>query len=129
MGENQPDLPYAFNAEFTIGRERLTLQVRFSSRMVRASKIVPLLQIVTDKIVAIGVSEMESGGGRISCRKGCSACCSQLVPVSEPEARYLLPLSLLFDWAAEHTIDDEPQFSAAEYCENFLKRLAQPQGL
>jgi len=252
--EKQLDLPYAFDAEFTIGRERVKLRAGFQSRSVKASSVVPLLQTLTDRIVAAGVSELEASGARISCSKGCSACCSQLVPVSEPEARYLLqvfetfseerrarirrryedigsrlndskllgkltglatgpdrearrqvgrdyfelglpcpfledgccsihqhrplscreflvvsspeycarndpekvvtvsyprrasvvlyrfgdgrgdddarvvPLSLLFDWAARHAAEDEPKFSAVEYCENFLKRLTRPQG-
>lgn len=92
MEEEQPDLPCRINAEFRIGREQVKLQVAFQSHSQKASTIVPLLQTLTDKIVAAAVCELEAGGARISCGKGCSACCSQLVPVAEPEARYLLQL-------------------------------------
>jgi len=78
--------------ELTVGVERIRLELQFSSECVQAVQLLPLLQALADKIVAVGVREAESKGRKISCRKGCGACCSQLVPVSEPEALYLLQL-------------------------------------
>ena len=39
----------------------------FRSHSQKASTIVPLLQTLTDKIVAAAVCELEAGGARISC--------------------------------------------------------------
>jgi Fe-S-cluster containining protein len=44
---------------------------------------------LTDAAVNATVGAAEERGKPISCRKGCGACCRQLVPVSEAEARHL----------------------------------------
>lgn len=78
--------------ELEIGSERIRLELQFSSARVQAVQLLPLLQALADRVVAVGVREAESKGRAISCRKGCGACCAQLVPISEPEALYLLQL-------------------------------------
>jgi len=47
---------------------------------------VPLAQAICTKITDAVVERIRSDGGRIPCSKGCSACCSSLVPLSVPEA-------------------------------------------
>src|SRR5262249_6627299 len=54
--------------------------------------ILPILYTLS-KAVQNSVEEaLESGGKRISCRAGCGACCRQLVPITEIEARLLAGL-------------------------------------
>lgn len=79
-------------AELTIGSERVRLELLFSSVKAQAVQLLPMLQALADQVVAVGVRESEAKGREISCRKGCGACCAQLVPLSEPEAIYLLQL-------------------------------------
>jgi Fe-S-cluster containining protein len=52
----------------------------------RLTDIVPLAQAVCTKITDAVLESIRSDGGRIPCRRGCSACCSSLVPLSVPEA-------------------------------------------
>ena len=71
-------------------------QVQFTLTVPRApvppSSILPILHALSEA-VQNGVAEaLESGGKRISCRAGCGACCRQLVPITEIEARCLAEL-------------------------------------
>jgi Fe-S-cluster containining protein len=56
------------------------------------AQLLPVFQAVTDAIVGFAKDAGEKHGKAISCRKGCGACCRQLVPVSATEARRLLDL-------------------------------------
>ena len=51
--------------------------------------MLPLVQALTDAAVTATVGAAQEQGEHVSCRKGCGACCRQLVPVSEVEARQL----------------------------------------
>jgi len=55
---------------------------------VRLDAVLPLLRRLDDKAVDLAVAKTEAETGeRVSCSKGCSACCrSQPVPVTPPEA-------------------------------------------
>jgi Fe-S-cluster containining protein len=59
---------------------------------VAAKELLPLAQNLSDAIVDATMQEIESRGGKISCCKGCAACCRQLVPISEIEARKIAEL-------------------------------------
>ena len=50
-------------------------------------ELLPLAQTLSDAVVNATVQEVEQLGAKISCCKGCGACCRQLVPISEVEAR------------------------------------------
>jgi Fe-S-cluster containining protein len=63
---------------------RLTISVPTGPK--RPIDLLPLLQSLTDTLVKIGAEQAEANDGTISCRKGCGACCRQLVPISEVEA-------------------------------------------
>jgi len=63
------------NLRFGIGQEQA-----------RLTDIVPLAQAVCTKTIDAVLERIRSDGGRIPCSKGCSACCSSLVPLSVPEA-------------------------------------------
>lgn len=51
--------------------------------------VLPFARELTDKIVEIAAQDTERNGKRITCSKGCGACCAQLVPISETETRIL----------------------------------------
>jgi Fe-S-cluster containining protein len=51
--------------------------------------LVRTAQVLTEAIVAKGISRTPEA---ISCRKGCGACCRQVVPISQPEARHIAEL-------------------------------------
>jgi Fe-S-cluster containining protein len=52
-------------------------------------EMLPLAQSFSDAVVNAVVTTNEEHGQKISCTKGCGACCRQLVPITETEARHL----------------------------------------
>jgi Fe-S-cluster containining protein len=48
-----------------------------------------MVQSFTDAVVEASVTATEEQGQKISCKKGCGACCRQLVPIAETEARHI----------------------------------------
>jgi Fe-S-cluster containining protein len=50
------------------------------------ASIVPLARRLGQEAVALEEARTRDDGERISCQKGCAACCRMLVPVSAPEA-------------------------------------------
>ena len=55
-------------------------------------ELLPLAQLLSDAVVNATVQEVEQLGATISCCKGCGACCRQLVPIAEVEARHIAEL-------------------------------------
>jgi hypothetical protein len=54
--------------------------------------LLPDAQRFANQLTDFAVAREERAGHRISCAKGCGACCRQLVPISPPEARHLAAL-------------------------------------
>jgi Fe-S-cluster containining protein len=79
----------------TIGVRGRPVAIRLSvpSRPVRLDQLLPALRQMDDRLVDAVVAAAEAGGERVSCAKGCSACCRvQPVPVTPPEAYALARL-------------------------------------
>jgi len=74
--------------EFTL--KILGRQIPFSVHLVREqatlSDLVPLARELCNKVTSTVVASLRRNGEQLACRKGCSACCYYLVPVSVPEA-------------------------------------------
>ena len=73
------------------GRE-LSASVTLPSEPVSPRRLLPMVQNFTNALVGMGENFVESAGETVSCKAGCGACCRQLVPVSETEARHLRDL-------------------------------------
>jgi Fe-S-cluster containining protein len=58
-------------------------------RPIGVQELLPVLQELSGQIVAAAERQTARRGKGVSCRAGCGACCRQLVPISEPEARAL----------------------------------------
>lgn len=69
----------------SVGDLKVVHPITVPSGPVSASEVVPALQGLVNAVVA--AAEI---GKEISCRKGCGACCRQLVPVSRTEGERLL---------------------------------------
>jgi len=54
--------------------------------------LLPLAQRLSDQVVSFTEQALARQGKSISCKKGCGACCRQLVPISEVEARRIRDL-------------------------------------
>jgi Fe-S-cluster containining protein len=71
----------------TVGALQIAHPLTVPNAQVPASDVVSALQGLVNAVVA--AAEM---GKSISCRKGCGACCRQLVPISRTEGERLLDL-------------------------------------
>jgi Fe-S-cluster containining protein len=70
-----------------VGDLRIAHPITVSDRPVAAAAVLPALQGLVNAVVGAAES-----GQDISCRKGCGACCRQLVPISRTEGEALLAL-------------------------------------
>jgi Fe-S-cluster containining protein len=52
-------------------------------------RALPLVQALADHLVDGAVQASDEAGKPLSCKKGCGACCRQLVPIAEVEARHI----------------------------------------
>jgi hypothetical protein len=80
------------NIELASPDWEMRFQVGVPEAPIAATELLPLAQNLSNAIVDATVREIETRGGKISCCKGCGACCRQLVPISEVEARYIAEL-------------------------------------
>jgi Fe-S-cluster containining protein len=74
-------------ADFTVSGRKVRLQMDVPTAPVHTIDLLPMFQSLTDTFVKIAVDQAQADGSTISCRKGCGACCRQLVPISEVEVR------------------------------------------
>ena len=70
-----------------MGALRIAHPITVPTASVPAAEIVPALQGLVNAVV-----EAAEAGNTVSCRKGCGACCRQLVPVSRTEGERLSQL-------------------------------------
>ena len=75
-----------------VGSTKLQLEITVPAPPVRPTQMLPVFQSLTNSIVAVAVKEAEAAGEKISCTKGCGACCRQLVPIAKSEAYQLRDL-------------------------------------
>lgn len=97
--------------EASIGGCHLHMAVTVPAGPTRLDDLMPLLQILSDKIVDSAERGAAEQGRCISCKKGCGACCRQLVPVSPVEARHVARLVESLPEARQKVIRD--RFAAA----------------
>lgn len=64
----------------------LSTSVEVPTNLVPITAIVPLTRRLGEEATALETAQIQDAGQRISCQKGCAACCRMLVPVSPPEA-------------------------------------------
>ena len=74
------------------GEQPISGTARVLAGPIRAADLLPVLQQIDDVLIHAAVKHAESQGRHVSCRPGCGACCRQMVPISETEARYLADL-------------------------------------
>ncbi len=90
-GSESAESPELVTAQFglTVLGERIETSLSVPRGAVSPDGLLPLARGLTDRLVEIAVRVEEREGRSISCRAGCAACCRQLVPVTEAEARRL----------------------------------------
>ena len=90
-----------------MGDLRIAHPITVPNAAVPAAEVVPALQGLVNAVV-----EAAEMGKAISCRKGCGACCRQLVPVSRTEGERLLQVVEAMPAERRETL--RARFAAAE---------------
>ena len=75
-----------------VAGEPLDLTVTVPAGPVKPYRMLPSFQAMANTVVDKAVRATEAAGETISCRKGCGACCRQVVPLAEIEAYQLAAL-------------------------------------
>jgi len=65
------------------------VDVTVPTQVIELHQLLPSVRSVTEQILGEAVKAEEAQGRAVSCRSGCGACCRQIVPISEVEARML----------------------------------------
>ncbi|WP_455211113.1 YkgJ family cysteine cluster protein [Kaarinaea lacus] len=91
-----------------------TVEISVPNKKTNPDVLLPFLRGLTQMAEDMAVEEVVAKGGNISCAKGCGACCNQLVPITQLEARYLVSL-----------IERMPKLKKQKYKARFLDTCQQ----
>lgn len=84
-----PPASTSYQIDLNIEGQSCTAEVVVPNREITLLELLPLLWKFQDALIQVWTDAEAGAGKAISCRKGCGACCRQLVPVSEVEALHL----------------------------------------
>jgi Fe-S-cluster containining protein len=73
--------------DLRFGGKTMPFRIQVPAESIRPVDLLPVLHEFNDALICAAVGHRE-----VSCRAGCGACCRQIVPISEIEARYLADL-------------------------------------
>jgi Fe-S-cluster containining protein len=100
--------------DLTVAGKKVHFKLSVPAGPTRPIDLLPVFRSLTDTFVRIAVENAETDGRTISCRKGCGACCRQLVPISEIEVESIRKL-----------VDGLPEPRRREIVERFEKATRQ----
>ena len=69
-----------------LGGKSLELEMTVPAKPVKPQRMLPIFQQMSEAFIGMSETAIENAGGKISCRKGCAACCRQAIPLAEIEA-------------------------------------------
>ena len=89
-----PEAPETMTADLALagGGWQFRAKITVPSSPTRLRVLLPMVQSLTDQVVGADAKVVNQHGHHISCKKGCGACCRQLVPIAEEEARRIRDL-------------------------------------
>jgi Fe-S-cluster containining protein len=96
---------------FSLGDERFEVEASVPDADAAPEDLLPAAYDLVAAVVSRGV---ERGGEPVSCRRGCGACCRQMVPISQAEARHL-----------HHVVEAMPEPRRSVIRERFAAAAAQ----
>jgi len=70
-----------------LGNKALSAEIAVPAGPTRLRDLLPIVQGISEAIADSSVAAEEAQGRSVSCKKGCAACCRQLVAITEVEAR------------------------------------------
>lgn len=77
------------HAVLRVGGDQVTVDLTVPRGSASAEEVLPVFWSIARAIEEAATKREQEAGRMISCRAGCAACCRQLVPISEVEARML----------------------------------------
>ncbi|HEY8560255.1 MAG TPA: YkgJ family cysteine cluster protein [Pyrinomonadaceae bacterium] len=80
------------NVKITIGGEPLAIELTVPSKPVKPGRMLPVFQGMSNLFTELGEKAAAAAGAKISCKKGCGACCRQPVPLAEIETHQIAAL-------------------------------------
>ncbi len=92
MAQEASDRRIEARFRLRVGNRTLEAAVNLPAESVTVEELLPVLYAFADAYLGAVIAQAEELGQRVSCKAGCGACCAQLVPVSEAEARRLARL-------------------------------------
>ena len=92
MAEDKSPKIVAVEMELRIADATYTARGRIPREQSAVSHLLPILQSLDDEIAKEADQLLHQSGKPISCRKGCAACCRQIMPISDAEALALVQL-------------------------------------
>jgi Fe-S-cluster containining protein len=87
-----PAQPIQAHVQLTIAGRPLSLNLVMPAQAVPPEAMLPLFRQVAEAFLDQSVENEAHAGRAVSCKKGCGACCRQMVPISPTEARLLARL-------------------------------------
>jgi Fe-S-cluster containining protein len=89
--DNQQDTVTA-DVKLSVAGQSLNLRLTVPTGQTKPTRLLPVLRSISESLVNAVETRARAEGLQVSCKKGCGACCRQLVPVSETDARRLREL-------------------------------------
>jgi Fe-S-cluster containining protein len=80
------------NVKITIGGRPVAIELTVPVKPVKPRRMLPVLQGMSDLFAEIGEKDVTAAGEKISCKKGCAACCRQAIPLAEIETHHIAAL-------------------------------------
>ena len=84
--------PHFLALDITTASGRLRGNLAVPAGEMRLAELAWNAMPLDEKLIGMAVRRATKDGGEISCKKGCGACCRQVVPLSPPEAWMLADL-------------------------------------
>lgn len=91
MSRTPPNLPQSVCIQIDLATSEWEMKTKVTvpAGPTRLRQMLPLVQAMSDRVVDATTQSLEAHGHKVSCKKGCGACCRQLVPIAETEARHI----------------------------------------
>jgi Fe-S-cluster containining protein len=89
--ENQ-EATITADVKLSVAGQSLNLRLTVPVGQTKPTRLLPVLRSISESLVNAVETRARAEGFQVSCKKGCGACCRQLVPISETDARRLREL-------------------------------------
>lgn len=87
-----PGASVSADVSLRAGTHELEMHLTVPAGPATPRQLLPLLRGLTHALVDVAVADAAHAGASVSCRKGCGACCRQLVPIAPAEAHAIAAL-------------------------------------